>query len=49
MLRGIAIALILYVLVAGGGAVLGPFPSNGDCQSYRQALGAGGYCLPLWQ
>ncbi len=46
---GILAALILYVLVSDGGAVFGPFSGNADCQSFRHAPGAGGYCLPLWQ
>jgi hypothetical protein len=49
MRMGILVALILYILVSDGGVVLGPFNANGDCQSYRQEIRAGGYCLPLWQ
>jgi hypothetical protein len=46
---GIVLVFVVYVLTVSGGSVMGPFSGNGDCQSYRQALGAGGYCLPLWQ
>ncbi len=48
-IKEILVTLILYVLVSGGGAVFGPFIGNADCQSFRYELGAGGYCLPLWQ
>lgn len=49
MRMGMLVALILYMLVSDGRAVSGPFNANGDCQSYRQEIRAGGYCLPLWQ
>ncbi len=37
---GVLVALILYILVAAGGIVLGPFSGNGVCQSYRFEVGA---------
>jgi hypothetical protein len=49
MRMSIAIAFVLYVLITGGGSPVGPFNTNAECQSFRHDLGAGGYCLPLWQ
>jgi hypothetical protein len=49
MHKGIVVALIIYVLISGGGAMFGPFSSSADCESYRVNRGSFEYCLPLWQ
>jgi hypothetical protein len=49
MRKGIVVALIMYVLISGGGAMFGPFSSSVDCESYRVNQGSFVYCLPLWQ
>jgi hypothetical protein len=49
MRKGIVVALIMYVLISGSGAMFGPFSSSADCESYRVNRGSFEYCLPLWQ
>ena len=49
MRKGMVVALIMYVLISGGGAVSGTFNSSVDCETSRLKQGALGYCLPLWR
>ncbi len=47
-MKGMLVALLVYVLVSYRGIEGGPFHSYNECWQYRVAHGVGGTCLTVW-
>jgi hypothetical protein len=47
-MKGLLLALFIYVLVSYQGIQGGPFPSYSECWQYRVDHGLGGSCLTVW-
>ncbi len=47
-MKGLLVALFIYVLVSYQGIQGGPFPSYSECWQYRVDHGLGGSCLTVW-
>ncbi len=47
-MRGVLVALLVYVLVSYQGIQGGPFHSYSECWQYRVDHGLGGTCLTVW-